>query len=449
MDRVPERGFSFHVSKNPEKDLRLQILVCGKTGIGKSALINSVIGRKICKSGGPGSGERADGEALEPVTKSVNAVESNSNGIIITVWDSPGLQDGTSMEKVYLQDMYDKCKNVDLVYYCIDMTTVRWLDGDENALRLMAEKFDTTFWSKCILVLTKANSVRVPPAKRMDKKAYFEQLCDTFKKQFQNKLEARNVPKDISTEIPVTCAGIIDGEDAGPGTPSHNERYLYFTSNQGDYSDGERKHFLSELWLISFQRLPIESRLKYKRATGDRKRFTEDVHTIIEEMCESKEDEVKANNTNGSQNKSEDGEEDAEKNQSGNKSEDEIEDAQKNQSGESQNISEDEIEDDQSSESEKTREDQKEDTEEKNKLFYEQYKHVTVAELMKGTDLPMDDSQKNRLKKISVRKNVKRGAIIGGIAGSVIPIAGSLVGAAVGAGVGAVIARAKKKKYHK
>ena len=612
MAQVPGRGFPY-VSQNPEKDLRLQILVCGKTGTGKSALINSVVGRQVCESGGPGNEGRTDSDALDAVTKSVNAVHSNSNGIIITVWDSPGLQDGTSMEKDYLQDMYDKCKNVDLVYYCIDMTTSRWTHRDKNAIGLMAEKFDATFWSKCILVLTKANSVR---AKGEDKKAYFEKLYNNFMKQFQNQLQAHNVSKDVSTEIPATCAGIIDGEDEGPGSQSHNERYLYYTSNREDYSDGKRKHFLSELWLISFQRLPNESRLKYMCATGDRERFTKDIFTIIEEMCASiKEDEVKANHTSksqnkskdevedaeeknevfnapyqdvlveredaeksqstkcqnksedeiedaeknqsgesqnksvneiedakknqsdesqnksdevedtkkkkkvfnapyqdvpveredaekrqssGSQNKSEDEIEDAEKNQNGesqntsedeiadadrssgsedqkevfnapyqdvpleredaekrrssgsqkNKSEDEIEDAEKNQNGESQNTSEDELEDAEKYQSGES-EDQKKDAEEKNKVFYEQNRDVPVAKPIKGTDLPMDDSQKNRLKKISVRKNVKRGAIIGGIAGSVLPIAGSLVGAAVGAGVGAVIAKAKKKKYHK
>ena len=96
--------------------------MCGKTGVGKSALINSVVGSEVCKENDPG----CEGGHLGAGTLKVSETKINIDNVFVSICDSPGLQDGTKHEDDYLQDMYDKCKDANLILYCMEMTTSRF-----------------------------------------------------------------------------------------------------------------------------------------------------------------------------------------------------------------------------------------------------------------------------------------------------------------------------------
>ena len=140
-----------------DKYTKFKILVCGKTGVGKSSLVNSLVGYEAFEVGDPGL-DIGDG-AFRPMTMQVKSVSIKVDGLIVQIWDSPGLQDGTDNDEAYLQDMYEKCKDVDLVLYCMEMTIPLWTDSEINAARLLTMKFGDTLWQKCVVVLTKANSI--------------------------------------------------------------------------------------------------------------------------------------------------------------------------------------------------------------------------------------------------------------------------------------------------
>jgi predicted GTPase len=78
------------------------------------------------------------------------------------VFDSPGLQDGTNKENEYVQDMGEKCKDVDLILYTVKMTDERMHDDDVRAMRKLTIAFGEQFWSRAAIVLTFANQVQVP-----------------------------------------------------------------------------------------------------------------------------------------------------------------------------------------------------------------------------------------------------------------------------------------------
>lgn len=241
----------------------LEFLLCGRTGVGKSSLINSLIGSKVCEVGDP-TGKTGFNKCTPAVSKTIVHI----SGVIVSIFDSPGLQDGTNSDEEYLEDMYSKCKDVDLVIYCIDMTVPRYTEDEIRATQLMTNKFGTDFWNRCVLVLTKANNVRVPPREKKSKREYHIRLYNSHKTQFSEQLIDQGVPKDVAKGIPAVAAGCFDPEI--PDDDPDNERFIWYVSDKAKLkSSDERMDFLKELWLTCFERTTtISTQCNFMRATA-------------------------------------------------------------------------------------------------------------------------------------------------------------------------------------
>ena len=72
------------LAKWQDNSKSVKILITGKTGTGKSALINSITGLEVSK----------EGHSLEPETEKVKYSLKEVGNVSLKVWDSPGLQDG-------------------------------------------------------------------------------------------------------------------------------------------------------------------------------------------------------------------------------------------------------------------------------------------------------------------------------------------------------------------
>lgn len=137
----------------------LEIMLVGEPGIGKSTLINGILGKEVARVSEPG--EVAEKGVTQELTKYVAKVGSVS----ITLWDTPGLLDesGESDPEKVLADIKKKCtsSSIDLVYFCINMTSTRCIKGGQ--VKTMINRFTETvgrdIWGKTLIILTKANSV--------------------------------------------------------------------------------------------------------------------------------------------------------------------------------------------------------------------------------------------------------------------------------------------------
>ena len=136
-----------------EKSQSVNIFVTGKTGAGKSTLVNALVGRKIAKEGG----------TQDPMTSSVDCHRETDNGITVSVWDSPGLQDGTQREEEYIQDIKTKCTDIDIRVICINVSATRFTaDSKElKALQKLTEAFGKPFWNHAVIALTFANELEM------------------------------------------------------------------------------------------------------------------------------------------------------------------------------------------------------------------------------------------------------------------------------------------------
>ena len=193
----------------------MRILVTGKTGQGKSSLINGILGAKVA----------VEGARASRCTTEVEMFCKTIHGVPIKAFDSPGLQDCTANEEEYIQGMKAKCGELSLVLYCTKMINTRLTDDDKHAMRKLTEAFGEKFWEYAVFVLTFANKEDcerkddrdedIPEPDDDDDEGWKELI----KQRFEGRLKIREgeiktflitevgVSPDIANRVPVVPTG--------------------------------------------------------------------------------------------------------------------------------------------------------------------------------------------------------------------------------------------------
>ena len=225
------------------------ILITGKTGTGKSSLINGIVGKDVAK----------EGNTLERETTSVQQFQvACGGGEAITVWDSPGLQDGLDKEGDYIKDMQrNGLASADLVFYCQKMNETRMMLDDSEAICKLTNGLGKSFWSNTVFVLTFANETHPRPnrsycslnEKEKVKKnlEFFNYRLEEWKKHLQQAVIDAGVKSDIAENIPVVAAGY-----------------------ETDLSLPGCDNWLSNLWVTSIERMKENSQPALLRANLQR-----------------------------------------------------------------------------------------------------------------------------------------------------------------------------------
>ena len=147
-----------------KKQMKFSLLITGKTGVGKSSLVNALVGRKVAK----------EGRKKVACTPEVTSYRVTIEGVNICVWDSPGLGDGTTNDEKNLAEIGSKItEKLDLVIFCLKMDDQRFHRDDKDAFKILTENFGKKLWKNAVIALTFANKVEDPDGG--DREAYFEQ----------------------------------------------------------------------------------------------------------------------------------------------------------------------------------------------------------------------------------------------------------------------------------
>ncbi|MCQ2679601.1 50S ribosome-binding GTPase [Helicobacter pylori] len=122
MSKMPE-----HIKK---EKLKMNVLLMGATGVGKSSLINALFGKEIAKAG-----------VGKPVTQHLEKYIDEQKGLIL--WDTKGIEDKDyhdTMQSIK-KEMEDSFKTlsekeaIDVAYLCVKETSSR-VQERERAIKL-------------------------------------------------------------------------------------------------------------------------------------------------------------------------------------------------------------------------------------------------------------------------------------------------------------------------
>lgn len=150
LDNAKQTAMQLEAEGKDDLDFSLNLLVLGKSGVGKSATINSIFGEEKVKI-----------NAFEPETTSVNEVCGIVDGVKIRVIDAPGLK-SSALDQGFNRKVLASVKKFtkkfppDLTLY-VDRLDSQTRDlNDLPMLRTITNSLGAPIWRSTILTLTHA-----------------------------------------------------------------------------------------------------------------------------------------------------------------------------------------------------------------------------------------------------------------------------------------------------
>ncbi|OVA05866.1 AIG1 [Macleaya cordata] len=152
-DKIRAIAAEQEAAGRPDLDFSLRILVLGKTGVGKSATINSIFDQI-----------KATTDAFQPATDRIREVVGNTHGIKITVIDTPGLLPSSTSNLRRNREILLSVKRYirrfppDIVLYFERLDLINMGYSDYPLLKLITDIFGSAMWFNTILVMTHSSS---------------------------------------------------------------------------------------------------------------------------------------------------------------------------------------------------------------------------------------------------------------------------------------------------
>ena len=120
-------------------------LVAGKSGEGKSTLINSLVGRKVCGTG----------DTLDAVTETKLIEAGNINGVDVRIYDTQGVFDGEDEEEKIFESI--RGKKMDILIVCVSMVGRAQSRDTKDTISMITKELGQDIWERAVIVLTQAN----------------------------------------------------------------------------------------------------------------------------------------------------------------------------------------------------------------------------------------------------------------------------------------------------
>ena len=136
---------------NGEKGKKFTFLLVGRTGVGKSSTVNSLMGEAVAPIGD-----------YEPTTMEVKSYENEIGGVNFTVIDTPGLCDDLEEkgnDYKYLERIRLNADRIDLMWFVTRLDDTRVQSDEKRGIKLISDAFKPKIWEQAIIVFTFANNL--------------------------------------------------------------------------------------------------------------------------------------------------------------------------------------------------------------------------------------------------------------------------------------------------
>ena len=200
IDSRTKRAARSTMKSLEDEDESISILFAGKQGVGKSLLINGLIGKEVA----------IEGANPYSVTKFLEKpyegeqVHSDGRHVRVIVWDTQGL-DGSRNDRENIRHLQKILPDIDLLVYCISVVGGRF---EERTLRKFT-KIRREIWQYAVVALTHTNNIIETSTCKTeeDKKQHFKETLEYWANAIGTCLQKCGISRDVITDIPVVPTG--------------------------------------------------------------------------------------------------------------------------------------------------------------------------------------------------------------------------------------------------
>lgn len=188
---------------------QLKMAVCGKVQTGRSALINTLLGRGDIEEhlSPEGQPQGCIGYGTQVEVRESN--KRRTRTIDVLLWDTPGLGGavGDTVTEDSLRQVTEKVKETDVLIYCIDMR-VGLEQDDVDGIVQLTEALGEEIWRNAVFVLSYANTIVPPPDSTAEKVPYFQRSLSEWESTIKTTLRNKaSVSEEIITDTAIVPIG--------------------------------------------------------------------------------------------------------------------------------------------------------------------------------------------------------------------------------------------------
>lgn len=129
----------------------ITILLAGRTGVGKSSTINSLLGAEVAPVG-----------KFTATTMEVKSYPHTHGGLQFDIIDTPGLCDDLPEEgndQRYLEDIREAAEQTDCLLFVTELDATRISSDERRGIKMLTEALGPSVWENALIVFTRADKV--------------------------------------------------------------------------------------------------------------------------------------------------------------------------------------------------------------------------------------------------------------------------------------------------
>ena len=179
----------------------LSIVIAGKMGTGKSSLVNGIVGKKVADEGASAFTQTTEIKDYEA------KIVTSEKTVTVKVWDTPGLGDVFGDDEAVVSQVAQKCKETDLLLYCLDIRQ-RLTKDDVSGITQLTKQLGPEIWKNAVFALTFANQIKPPPDSDREQGEYFNEKFTSWKDVITMLLNTKlSIPCEIVENVAIVPTG--------------------------------------------------------------------------------------------------------------------------------------------------------------------------------------------------------------------------------------------------